>query len=318
MKVVLEQEKIINILNRLLKQTAKIRKGTDAMYRCPQCKHTKLKLEINLISGKYNCWTCGGTFKGLSLRSLFRKLNAPAEYYKEIGELGILKQRPELETLFDEENTRVILNELPPEFIPMYEPNIKSITYKHATNYLKKRGIGEIDWYRYNIGYCDDGKYKNRILIPSYDDDMRLNFYSCRDFFETSYLKYINSEFDKNVIGFESLINFNEPIVLVEGCFDAMTVKNNCIPLFGKTMSNKLKLKLLISKPPMISVLLDNDAFKDAINICDFLLSNGLSVKLVKMQEKDASTIGYTKTWEYINSTKPLEFDTLFKIKLNL
>ena len=36
-------------------------------------------------------------------------------------------------------------------------------------------------------------------------------------------------------------INWEEPIILVEGVFDAMAVKRNVIPLFGKLVLDKLK-----------------------------------------------------------------------------
>ena len=71
--MLLYQEAIISILNKLLHQVPKIRKGTDAVYHCPSCKHYKRKLEINLHTGKYNCWVCG--FSGTSFKSLFKKLN---------------------------------------------------------------------------------------------------------------------------------------------------------------------------------------------------------------------------------------------------
>jgi hypothetical protein len=42
---------------------------------------------------------------------------------------------------------------------------------------------------------------------------------------------------DKNIIGFENMINWNVPIVLCEGAFDAIAIKRNAIPLFGKNIS---------------------------------------------------------------------------------
>ena len=80
----LQQEKILNTLNKLLNQQPKIRKGTDAVYFCPKCHHAKRKLEISLTTGKYHCWVCG--LSGMNLGTLLRKLNAPSEHYEILGE----------------------------------------------------------------------------------------------------------------------------------------------------------------------------------------------------------------------------------------
>ena len=41
------------------------------------------------------------------------------------------------------------------------------------------------DILKHNIGYCDEGKYSNRIIIPSYDSDGQLNFFVGRDFYKS-------------------------------------------------------------------------------------------------------------------------------------
>jgi len=304
------------MLNRLLRQTPRIRKGTDAVYFCPKCHHYKRKLEISLVTGKYNCWVCG--FSGLNFGSLLKKLNAPREYYESIGEIKKIAPKHILENLFEEPKEIEEIHNLPEEFQPLYDSNSKSIQRKHALNYLKNRGVSNIDLYRYNIGYCETGDYKNRVVIPSYDINGNLNFYSCRDFYESSWLKYVNCKFSKDIVGFEMLTNFNEEITLVEGAFDALAVRKNVIPLFGKTLSNILKLKLLIFRPPVVNVLLDNDALKDAIKICEFFIKNDINTRLISLNEKDASVLGFEKTWQYINNAKLLSFEELFKLKINL
>jgi len=319
--MLLQQEKIIQVLNKLLNQTPKIRKGTELLYVCPFCnKKNKRKLEIS-ITGKYHCWTCQPVFAGQSFFSLFKKLNAPAECYSVLGDIKPIDISANLSDLFKEVPEVKQLYSLPNEFISLYEPTKEignSFTYNAALKYIKNRGITDLDLYRYNIGYCETGQFRNRIVIPSYDSTGCLNFYSCRDFFEISNLKYVNSQFSKDIIGFENLLNFNDEITLVEGTFDAIAVRKNCCPLFGKTLSDKLKYKLIEYKTPMVNVLLDNDAFDDALTICDYLIKHEINVKLIDLDEKDPSSIGFKKTWEYINSTNMLDFDTLFKLRLNL
>ena len=59
------------------------------------------------------------------------------------------------------------------EFKPLW--NGRDSIVKRHPSYLYKRGINDKDILKYNIGYCDDGLYSNRIL-PSYDSDGQLNF----------------------------------------------------------------------------------------------------------------------------------------------
>ena len=112
---------------------------------------------------------------------------------------------------------------------------------------MYKRGFTDDDILKHNIGYCDEGKYSNRIIIPSYDSNGGLNFFVGRDFYKSK-LKYLNSFTSKDVIGFDLFINWDEPIILCEGVFDAMSFKRNAIPLFGKTMPKRLHKKILQKK----------------------------------------------------------------------
>ncbi len=71
----LVQSQIVALLNELLNQTAKLRKGgAQAVYFCPECHHYKRKLEINLETGQWHCWTCN--IKGSYLGSFLSKVKA--------------------------------------------------------------------------------------------------------------------------------------------------------------------------------------------------------------------------------------------------
>jgi hypothetical protein len=98
--------------------------------------------------------------------------------------------------------------------------------------------------------------------------------------------------------------------------FDAIAVRRNAIPLFGKTLSKKLKAKLLENDTPRVNVLLDNDARLDAFKICDFLIRNDIDTYLIELNDKDPSVLGFEKTWVAINAAKKMTFDTIIKEKL--
>jgi DNA primase len=187
---------------------------------------------------------------------------------------------------------------------------------KQAVSYLKKRGILSTDIFRYNIGYCPKGIYGGRIIVPSYDENLNLNFFVSRTIFDDVNSKYKNPPVSKDVIGFESLINWKEPITLVEGVFDAMSARFNAIPLFGKILQSSLKEKILIRKPPKVIVALDNDAQKDSIKICQFLISNGIKTTMAKLPDKDINEFGFQRFSKYIQTLPSVDAYDLMKERI--
>ena len=87
--------------------------------------------------------------------------------------------------------------------------NAKGITGKQAWNYLRKnRGLTMDDVYKYNLGYCEYGNYKNMVIIPSYDENGHLNFFTGRSFEKDPYRKYRNPEASRDIVPFELFINW--------------------------------------------------------------------------------------------------------------
>ncbi len=58
---------------------------------------------------------------------------------------------------------------------PLSEITEKDIVGRHALAYLKKRGVSKHDILKYNIGYCDGGAFDKMIVIPSYNNEGKLN-----------------------------------------------------------------------------------------------------------------------------------------------
>lgn len=295
---------IIETLSRLFKQKPHIQKGGDEiLVFCPNCNHHKRKLNINTKTGFYQCWVCG--FSGKSFSTLLKKVKASKEFYD-----ILCKNKPNITYVVKSEK---ILS-LPEEFKPLYKKN-EDISYKHALNYCLKRNITIHDIVRYNIGYCTHGPFANRVIIPSYDKNTNLNFYCGRDFCNGK-LKYRLCDGSKDIIGFELFTNFNYELTLVEGVFDALSVKYNAIPLFGKTLSKSLKVKLIENRPPRVNVLLDNDALDSSLKICEFLIQNNIETYLVLLDGKDPNEIGHEKTWQTIHDSVRIDESKLYRYKL--
>ena len=75
-------------------------------------------------------------------------------------------------------------------------------------------------------------------------------------------MKHKNPPVTKDIIGFENMINWNIPITIVEGAFDSITVRRNCIPLYGKVIMNNLKKMILQKGVKEVNLALDPDAIK--------------------------------------------------------
>jgi len=193
----------------------------------------------------------------------------------------------------------------------------KYIEYKHAIRYLKKdRKITDIDILRYRVGFCREGKYKDTIIIPSYDSLGQLNFYVGRSYFSDSYKKHIKPDISNDIIGFELFINWEFPINIVEGVFDAIALRRNTIPLFGKVLTEKLFNKILETRPPIVNVCLDEDAIKDSIVMVDRFLSEGIDVKLIELKDGDVSLKGFNEVIKQINSSSKITHQDLLRFKL--
>ena len=302
--------KIVNLLNRVLKsQGQQLTKENEYMWWSPFVNHHKPKLQVNVKNGKWHCWVSGQG--GHNLFQLFKKVKASK---KEYGELKELSDDFSFEYVPTKQENKEV--KLPDEYKPMWVKSNSPI-YKHALKYLKSRGVSQDDMIKYSIGYCEEGLYSNRIIIPSYDNEGKLNFFVGRDVFDSK-LKYRNSPTPKDIIGFELFVNWEEPILLVEGALDAISTKINSIPLFGKTIMNNLKRKILEKKVKTLYVALDNDAVKDSMKIVEELMNEGIKVHMIKLTEKDPNDIGYEKFTDIKNSTNETSFRELVKYKLGM
>jgi len=312
---------LLNKINKVLDDVGKPTTKGNYSYHCPNCNHKNRKLEINFDSsspnfGSFACWVCH--FKSKSLITLLYKIKSHPQHIKDIK--GILRKNDKTTTY---EHIVEELIELPKEFISLNNIDnlnkINNIAARHAFKSLNKRGITQNDIIKYNIGFCKEGKYEGRVIVPSYDINGNLNYFIARDYSNLTSRKYKNPPISlKDIIGWELYINWNAPIILCEGIFDALTIKRNVIPLFGKVLHEKLMVKLVKSEVDRIYIALDNDAIKDALKHCEKLMSYGKKVYLVEMNGKDANEIGFEQFLETIEHTYPLTFQDLIIKKLEL
>lgn len=312
--LVLVQSQIVSLLDELLNQKARLRKGgNQAVYYCPCCHHYKRKLEVNLETGQWHCWTCN--IKGSFLGSLLTKVKSPRSYRERLLKLtGDLRL-----AMRDRKKAPVGEVALPDEFIPLSQAK-PTVEYKNALAYLKRRKILPEDIVRYNIGYCEAGPYEHHIIIPSYDAKGNLNFFMGRRYYETEgVIPHKKPDVPMNVVGFEAFINWNEPLNLCEGVFDAIAIRNNAIPLFGKYQSKWLREMMIHHKVKRVNIVLDSDAMNDAVKAyCRILRDINIEIYVVRLNGKDPSSLGFEKVSALIRNAKEFGFIDLIEHNVNL
>ena len=290
--------------------------GNNYAYHCPFCQHHKPKLEVNLVPNSkgenfWHCWVCNA--KGKSLLGLFKKLKVPQDKILELRSILNYADKK------DEEEVDITKIELPKEYKSLLSIQRTDISAKHALAYLKKRGITKEDILKYNIGFCEDGRYKNMIVVPSYNKDGTINYFIARSFEKDPSRKYDSPKCNKNaIIGLEYFINWDIPVILCEGIFDAIAIKRNVIPLFGKTIPKALMMKLVETNVKTVYIALDMDALKDALKYAEELLNLGKDVYLVDLDDKDPSEMGFEKFTSLVHKAEQLTLSELIYKKIEL
>ena len=299
---------VINILDKALKSKGQsLKKSNEYMWWSPFITHHKPKLQVNVQTGKWHCWVSNQG--GHNLFQLLKQVGAPRELFKELSDsIGGTYY-----TSDKKQDKQIILN-LPKEAKPLWNGG-DLLQKQHALNFLYKRGLDMSDILRYNLHYCLNGVYQNRIIIPSYDSDGILNYFVGRDFYKST-MKYKNPPIPKDIIGFDLYVDWGEPIILCEGVFDAMAIKNNTIPLFGKTILPKLEKKIVEKRVKNIVIVLDDDAFNDSLKMIEKFQNMGIKVDFVKLQGKDPSDLGYKKMIHHLNTSTEVNFKELMRMRI--
>ena len=269
-----KKQRLLELLNTLFDRNGIEAKGPELMFYCPFCDHHKRKLQVNCDTQQWHCWVCDA--KGRSIFVLAKKLKAPKQIYSELGDVLGLKQT------YNTSDRLKTIERLPKQFQFLLDTS-DGIMRNQALKYLESRGISKYDIIRYNIGFCVDGEYGGRIIVPSYDADGNLNYFVGRSIYEGK-MKYKNPPVSKNIIVFESNVNWSLPIILCEGVFDAIAIKRNAIPLLGKTVSEMLMSRLVSERVRDVVIALDPDALSTAVSISQRLMRYGIKVRNTNLE----------------------------------
>lgn len=305
----MKEERLVTLLETLLGKSQSARGGAEAVFRCPKCNHHKKKLTLNKSTQKFQCWVCN--FKGHRALQILKVAKPPYNLYQELKEIDRQYKFKTTQKVVEEETIT-----LPEGFTEIWKSD--SLHSKNAYNYLLKRKVTLQDMIKYNIGYCENGEFASMVIIPSYDEDGYLNYYVGRSFQKNAYKTHRLPTASKDVIGMGMLINWDLPVILCEGALDAIAIKRNAIPLFGKKIPQKLMKKLVTSGVKKIYLALDDDAIRDSIRYSETLMNYGKEVYIVEMDGKDPSELGFKGFTELLYTTQPLSLSSLLTKKLAL
>lgn len=264
--------------------------GSEYLFSCPFCKHHKPKFSINLNKGA-KCWVCDW-----STPSLFRVVKRFGNY-SQISLWASMEETVEItdfsKDMFEKpdnfEKEEVI--KLPEEFISLANKVLPRAA-AFPLSYLRGRGVSKSDIQYWKIGYCPNGEYSQRIIVPSFNNDGYVNFFAARAF-DRTWPRYKNPPVQRNNMIFNELyIQWEEPINLVEGAFDAIKAGPNSIPILGSTLRENSKLfQMIIKHNTPVYIALDKDAEKKSNKIVKSLMQHDIEVYKIPIDGQDVGSM---------------------------
>lgn len=269
--------KRINLIQRAFGTSILDRDGVNVAVSCVNSKCStygntaKKKLCLRVDNEFYHCWVCGYRGRGLSY---FFKKHKP-------------NYHPTATQLFEKRVTEKQEDTLPPVALPegfslLALANSKSDPdLRGCLSYMLKRGFSIRDLWYFRAGAVTSGRFRRRIIIPSFDADGVLNYFTGRAIDADAGRKYINPRVKRSEIIFNEMnIDWSSELTIVEGPFDLMKANQNSTCLLGSSLSERhfLFQRIVANKTPVL-LALDPDAKKKTQDIAKLLSAFDVEVR---------------------------------------
>ena len=242
----------------------------EFLFHCPKCKHHKKKLSLNFDKNVFKCWICDYVGKDIG-RLVYSYGNSDTK--SQWRTLTGVVDFSEVDEVEDEK----IVVKLPEEFISLTSKQVNPLSIM-VRQYLKSRGLTREDLVWWKMGYCPDGEYGKRIIIPSFDINGEVNYFIARSYTPGDWQRYKNPPAERDFIFNELYLDWNKDITIVEGVFDAI-VAGNAIPLLGSTLrENSYIFQKIIANCDKVYIALDDDAKSKEFKISDLFRLYGVDV----------------------------------------
>ena len=262
-------------------------KGSELLFSCPACNHHKRKFSVNLDKNVFKCWVCD--YYGRNLRRVVRRFGS----FTQLQKWDQITDRTDLSRFADLFNEEVVGEveekvELPAEFVSLANRNLP-LSANRALRYLQERGVSRADIQRWKIGFCYDGEYGGRIIVPSFGTSGYPNYFIARSYVGHA-MKYKNPQVSKNVVFNDLFTNWNDDLVIVEGVFDAINA-GNAVPILGSTLrTDSDLLRKIVRNDTPCYIALDPDAADKERRIIQTLLR--YDVELYKIDVTGYEDVG--------------------------
>lgn len=277
----------------------------ELLFKCGFCKKitNKKKLSLNIKTDVWKCWHCDT--KGIGGASLLFRLEKTFAGKEFLQKFGKTKRKEK-----SSDEIEIYQPSLPKEYIPI--SSFMDSLQSRPIKYLNSRNISIEIASKYNLGFCIEGIYRDRIIIPSFSVDGDLNFFTGRTVNSVD-INYLNDiaipkNYKNSIILNEINLNFSKELFLVEGFFDMMNCDKNTCPLFGSTLSNEsILFSKIVKNNTEVTVILDSDAFDKSIGICEKLLEYGVNTNIIiedEVKDLGKASYEYFKTISYPKKIK--------------
>jgi len=289
----------ISFLRRVFGSCELDRKQQNAIFSCPQCvKGNKKKFYVNLDTWQCHCWSCG--LKGKTILSVLKKHGTRDDIEVFLKYSGSSSTIDKISIIEDKDAIR-----LPEDFILLadfqksIDPDIRS-----CISYLRSRGLCERDLWRYRLGTSRSGRFKRRVIVPSFDLFGELNYFVTRAVDRGVRRKYINSNNNKKNIVFNEIdIDWKKELVIVEGPFDMFKAGENSTCMLGSSLRDDyLLFSRIVSNQTPVILAMDSDMKIKEQEIAKLLTSYGCDVRMACLG--DFSDVGSMSKEEFKNIKK--------------
>ena len=302
-------EEKLRITHEILGSSRRVR--DEYLFSCPYCNHHKKKLSINFAKGYWKCWVCDT--RGKSIYRIVRKFGTYQQRQKWLELEGRLDLN-EFENIFAEMNDVVEEHTiaLPEEFVSLCNKHLP-LSSQRPLKYLYSRGLTREDILKWKIGYCGSGRYGGRIIIPSFNNDGNVNYFIARSYVGHQ-RKYLNPMAEKDIIFNQLSVDWDSPVTLVEGVFDAIVAGENAIPILGSTLRENTKLfqAIAINDTP-VYLALDEDAKKKTGQIVKNMLQYDIELLEIDTSGcEDVGSMSHDVFLERKNQAQPVDYDNFF------
>jgi len=301
---------------------------------CPFCRnakggsYSKRKLAIKTTKPHFvHCWVCG--YKNRNIYKLLARW-AP-EHLSEYKDSFLDAEELKASEAEVTQTYKPIV--LPKGFTLLADASARLTSFdtyqrryfEKAIEYLNSRGIktqAELWYWKIGITTFYKEGCKDRIIIPSFDCDGTLSYWTGRSWRRNPNKKYNNPYCNrKNVIFNELNIDWKEALTIVEGPFDLLKCNANATCVLGSelTLEYELLQKIIKNRTPVILAFdPDKEGQSKQLELANRFLEFDIPVKIVEHRDKtkDVGDLSKSEFIDLLNSAKT--YSTNYHLRLKI